>query len=142
MAKKLELMQVEPPLSGLSPEELAKTLDEIGAKARSAYERTTNDLLDLLSKNDPVAILARMGWRYFATQSVESQQRWPAGEQHHLELLQALALRGSPPEPPESVREADVVEKIAELLDTNAAAFNLSRIKGAGAGPDDKRHLR
>src|SRR3974390_371621 len=124
MDKKLEFLQVEPPLSGLPPDELAKALDEIGAKARTTYEATSKELLELLSKNDPVAILARMGWRFYAAQAMESQERWPAAEQHHLELLQALALRGLPAPTTAAIREADVVQKLAELLDTNAAAFN------------------
>src|SRR5262249_27070253 len=59
-------------------------------------------------------------------------------EQHHLELLQALALRAHPPIVPEASRLTDVVQRIVELLEMNAQAFKLSRTKATEANAEEK----
>jgi hypothetical protein len=89
MGKKVEFVKVPPLLGDLPPEEVARALDEIGEKARLRYEQTSKELLDLLAKNDPIALLAFMGLRFFAVQALDEsdEQRPPAAQQHHLELL-------------------------------------------------------
>jgi hypothetical protein len=80
-----------------------------------------------------------MGLRFFAVQALDEsdEQRPPAAQQHHLELLQGMALMGSPPKMPESVRLADIVDRIVDLLDENAQAFNLSRMKAPEPGAEE-----
>jgi hypothetical protein len=139
MGRKAEFIKVPPLLGDLPPEEVAKALAEIGAKARSRYEQTSKELLELLTKNDPILILAVMGLRFFAVQALDERDdhRPPAAQQHHLELLQGMALIGSPPKVPESVRLADIVERIIDLLDTNAQAFNFSRMHAPEPGTEE-----
>src|SRR5262245_60661734 len=111
----------------------------MGEKARSAYASTTKQLLAILAENDPVAILAVMGWRFFALQATANDgEPKPAGQQHHLELLQALALTGRPPAAPGPDRLADIVQKIINLLEVNAQAFNFSRMKAPALGAEEK----
>lgn len=105
MAKRDDFI-VMPALSErASPEEIAAAFDEMGAKARSTYDETTSELQIALRTHDPVAILARMRWRFFAAQgATNSDQQWPAAQQHHLELLQALALVNDLPAEPKAGR--------------------------------------
>ncbi len=82
-----------------------------------------------------------MGWRFFAVQAMrdtDRDQHWPAAQQHHLELLQAIALKVSPPKEPEPGRLADVIQRIVDLLDLNTQAFNFSRTKAPEAGMEEK----
>jgi hypothetical protein len=135
---------VIPPLADrLSPEEVATALNDMGAKARAVYDETTTELQDILRGHDAVAILARFGWRFFAAQATSSNdQRWPAAQQHHLELLQAHALVNPLPAAPKPGRVADVVERVVELLDKNAEAFRFRDTRATPPGTEQKARRR
>lgn len=124
--------------SNFSDEEVAKVLEEIGTNARAKYEETSKELLDVLGRNDPVRILASMGWRYFLAQASNTEHNWQAAQQHHLELLQAIAIKGLPPELPEKARLADIVQRVAYLLDANSLAFSQSRVQAPKLGVEEK----
>ena len=132
-----DFVKIPPLLGDLSPEEFAHAVGKIGENARLRYEATAQELLTLLTNNDPVAILAAMGWRFFAAQATRTtEDYWPAAQQHHLELLQALALRSLPPDVPEHGRLADVVQRVVDLLNDNTRSFNFSRMKGRKPGTE------
>lgn len=127
----------------LSPEKIATALNEMGAKASALYDETTRELQDILREHDPIAILARLGWRFFAAQANPSpDQQWPAAQQHHLELLQAHALVNQRPTAPKPGRVADVVERVVELLDKNAEAFRFRDTKAPPPGTEEKAKRR
>jgi len=96
-------------------------LNSIGEKARKTYQETRTSLVDLVSSTDPVELLSRMAWRFFSIQSSTGMGvgKEPAGHQHHLEILQGLALRSPQGRLVPGIRVADLVQRIIELLDEN-----------------------
>jgi hypothetical protein len=143
MADKDDFVIIPPLTDKLSAEEIATALNDIGARASALYGETTRELQSILREGDPIAILARLGWRFFAAQATSSpDQHWPAAQQHHLELLQAHALVNNLPSEPTAGRVADVVERVVELLDKNADAFRLRDTKASPIGTEDKAKRR
>jgi hypothetical protein len=126
----------------LPTEKIMEALDDIGAEARSIHAETTTELLELLENSDSIAILAVMAIRRFFAAETAPSAHWLAGEQHHLELLQAMALRGLPPKAPEAGPLTDVLLEAAGLLEVSARIFYLSLIKGFKPQYDEKAKHR
>lgn len=137
--KKLELVKYQSPLSDLTPEQRSQALGAIGAGARKQHFETTEKLLRIVSHTDAVGVLVRMGFRFFAIQSSTGigSSKEPAGHQHHLEILQAFALRFPRSTPDTSIRMADLVSEVIDALDKNTRAFNLQRVASTPSLPDN-----
>jgi hypothetical protein len=127
-----DLVEFKPPFGHLTIDQRMQLLNSIGKDAREKYDETRTKLVELISNTDAVELLSRMGWRFFGIQASTGMGvgKEPAGHQHHLEILQGLALCFPQGRSTPGGRAANLVQQAIELLDENTRSFNLGRING------------
>lgn len=131
-----DFVGVEGALLGLSPNEQTTRLNAVVAKAEAQLQASSLTLVETLAQGDTAKILAGVAMYLFSLQG-EGRAHAPADQQinqHHLELLQAIALRAPLP-PPSKQRVSASVNTVLSALRQNAEAFQLRGLKTRLAQP-------
>lgn len=125
-------MRVVSPFSDLDADKRAEALAEIAAASRTRLAETTETILTALASADRVDILAQAGMHLFGLQGNARAAAPPEVvriNQHHLELLQAMALQ-APADQDGDGRVASAMGVVLEALLENAEAFQLQAFDG------------
>jgi len=143
-AKKTGLKLFEHPFNRVEHETLRAALIERGKDAVAQLPSILAKILERFRSHDPIVLLSTLGF-YGSLQGVsadgpEGKTIVPIVEQHHLELLQALALTipqtevGHLPPPPGLIQGA--IEDVGILSD----AFAWSRLGDVREGESEEQH--
>lgn len=125
-----EFVGVDSALSGLTPDEQLALAKAAAAQAEDRFAASGKILTDTLAACDPLKILAAVGVHLLHLQGEGRERATPELRinQHHLELLQAIALRAPPPDQSDS-RVATSVTTVLAALQENAEAFSMRSLK-------------
>lgn len=134
-----EFIQMEPFFDGLTPEEKHQQLLEAQVNAEQIFSKTTTKIAEILRASDPAQLLASYGFLFFAIQADSSSTQAPTVNQHHLELLQAMALRIPPEQWGRGGRVARQITEIIDLVNDNAQSFQFRRIAALADGTEKSR---
>jgi hypothetical protein len=119
-----------PELPDLPDDTLRELFAGVGRDAEAKYQETRDRLLNVLTTNDAVQILASLAHLFVLVKTPRRAKRNDDKEieQHHLELAQALALTRPLAKNPPAGRLADRVQQVIDLLLTNGEAALLRRL--------------
>lgn len=117
---------------GISDDERAKVADEIGKHSEETFKKTLKKLTTLLSKHDPMGILANLS-TYGLTTGVSDKKVGGSSSpdrltQAHVEICQALILQTPDKDQSWKIIEPEIIQEIWELLLQLLTSFHLQRI--------------
>ena len=125
-------MRIQAPFSHLDAEQRTEALSDIAAASRERLTETTEAVLTALGSASRVDILAQAGMHLFGLQGDARLSAPPSVvriNQHHLELLQAMALQ-TPAGQDGDGRVAAALSAALEAIHENAEAFQLQTLHG------------
>jgi hypothetical protein len=125
-----DFVSVEGALAGLNPDEQLALVKAAAADAEDRFAASGKVLTDTLAACDPPKILAAVGVHLLHLQGEGRERATPRLRihQHHLELLQAIALRAPLPDQSDS-RVSTSVTTVLAALQENAEAFSIRSLK-------------
>ncbi|MDP3746889.1 MAG: hypothetical protein Q8Q88_07540 [Phenylobacterium sp.] len=125
-----DFVGVDSVVAGLNPDEQLVVVKAAAAEAEGRFNVSAKILADTLAGCHPPRILTALGIHLLHLQGEGRERASPELRihQHHLELLQAIALRAPLPAPSSS-RVASSVTTVLAALQDNAEAFSMRGLK-------------